>query len=98
MLKRKIEDRIRQHLTSDSSTILIVDGARQVGKSYIIRTLGKELFPNFVEINMYDDKKGNKAFEGTGSVQDFYFRLSTYAGSKLKKKNNTLVFTDEIQA
>lgn len=98
MLKRKIQKRIEAHFTSDRDKILIVDGARQVGKSFIIRTVGKELFPNFVEINMYDDKKGDKVFEGTGSVTDFYFRLSTVAGSKLKKKNNTLVFIDEIQA
>ena len=97
MLKRRIAERIREHLTSNNNKILIVDGARQVGKSFIIRMVGKELFPNFVEINMYDDKKGSKAFEGTGSVADFYFRLSTVAGSKLKKKNNTLVFIDEIQ-
>ena len=98
MLRRKIQKRIEEHLTSDSNKILIVDGARQVGKSFIIRMIGKELFPNFVEINMYDDKKGDRTFEGTGSVEDFYFRLSTVAGSKLKKKNNTLVFIDEIQA
>lgn len=97
MLKRRIAERIKMHLASNSNKILIVDGARQVGKSFIIRMLGKELFSNFVEINMYDDKKGSKAFEGTGSVADFYFRLSTVAGSKLKKKNNTLVFIDEIQ-
>lgn len=97
MLKRRIAERIKMHLASNSNKILIVDGARQVGKSFIIRMVGKELFPNFVEINMYDDKKGSKAFEGTGSVADFYFRLSTVAGSKLKKKNNTLVFIDEIQ-
>ena len=98
MLRRKMHDRIKEYLTSDSNKILIVDGARQVGKSFIIRTVGKELFPNFVEINMYDDKKGAKVFEDTGSVDDFYFRLSTVGGSRLKKKNNTLVFLDEIQA
>ena len=98
MLRRKMHDRIKEYLTSDSNKILIVDGARQVGKSFIIRTVGKELFPNFVEINMYDDKKGAKVFAGTGSVDDFYFRLSTVGGSRLKKKNNTLVFLDEIQA
>ena len=97
MLRRKIQQRIEEHFTSDRNKILIVDGARQVGKSFIIRTVGKELFPNFVEINMYDDRKGDKVFEGTGSVADFYFRLSTVAGSKLKKKSNTLVFIDEIQ-
>lgn len=98
MLKRKMQKRIADFLTKRNDKILLVDGARQVGKSFIIRTVGRELFPNFVEINMYDDKKGSKVFEGTGSVDDFYFRLSTVAGTKLKKKNNTLVFLDEIQA
>lgn len=37
MLYRKIEYTIEQHLKSDSNKILLVDGARQIGKTYIIR-------------------------------------------------------------
>ena len=47
MLYRKIEKVIEEHLKSDSKKILLVDGARQVGKTYIIRHVGKKLFENF---------------------------------------------------
>ena len=40
MLYRKIEKYIVSHLQSGSDEILIVDGARQIGKSYIIREIG----------------------------------------------------------
>ena len=49
MLYRKIEKVIEAHLTSDSKKILLIDGARQVGKTYIIRHVGKKLFENFIK-------------------------------------------------
>ena len=52
MLFRKIEAYIANHLQSGSDKILVVDGARQIGKSYIIREVGKKLFPNYIEVNM----------------------------------------------
>ena len=50
MLFRKIESLIEDHLQSDSKKILLIDGARQVGKTYIIRHVGHKLFENFIEI------------------------------------------------
>ena len=47
MLYRKIESLIEEHLESDSPKVLLIDGARQVGKTYIIRHVGKKLFENF---------------------------------------------------
>ena len=46
MLQRKIADLIEEHLRSGSERILLIDDARQVGKTYIIRHVGKKLFPN----------------------------------------------------
>lgn len=60
MLYRKIENDIVSHLQSRTDKILIVDGARQIGKSYIIREVGKKLFPNYIEINMETDKLGDR--------------------------------------
>lgn len=97
MLYRKIESVIEKHLKSDSQKILLVDGARQVGKTYIIRHVGKKLFENFIEINMVEDSLGDKLFENTRTVGDFYLQVSVLAGSKLKNKENTLIFIDEIQ-
>lgn len=98
MLYRKIEKYIATHLLSGSDKILIVDGARQIGKSYIIREVGRKLFPNYIEINMEIDKLGERNFAEAKTVDDFYLALSTVAGDKMKEKKNTLVFIDEIQA
>ena len=98
MLKRKIEDLIEQHLRSGSERILLIDGARQVGKTFIIRHVGKKLFPHFIEINMLEDSVGSKLFANAATVDDFYLRVSMIAGDKMGKARDTLVFIDEIQA
>lgn len=98
MLYRKIASVIEEHLRSDSDRILLVDGARQVGKTYIIRYLGKKLFPNFIELNMVEDSIGNQLFLNTKTVEDFYLQISMLAGDKMGKKEDTLIFLDEIQA
>ena len=85
-------------LKSDSKKILLVDGARQVGKTYIIRHVGKKLFENFIEINMVEDSLGDRLFENTRTIEDFYLQVSMLFGSKMKQKENTLIFIDEIQA
>lgn len=98
MLYRKIESLIETHLKSDSKKILLIDGARQVGKTYIIRHVGKKLFENFIELNMVEDSLGERLFSNTRTVEDFYLQVSMLAGSKMKSKENTLIFIDEIQA
>ena len=97
-LRRKIEKDIRDYLSSGSNRMLIVDGARQVGKSFIIRQVGKQMFPNYIEINMEADKLGDRVFAEAKTVKDFYFALSIVAGDRMKDREDTLVFIDEIQA
>ena len=98
MLYRKIESLIEAHLKSDSKKILLIDGARQVGKTYIIRYVGQKIFENFIEINMVEDSLGNRLFANTKTVEDFYLQVSMLFGSKMKQKDNTLIFIAEIQA
>ena len=97
MLERKIQSAINHHFTSDSNKVLVIDGARQIGKTYIIRHVGKALFKNFVEINLLEDSLSDRVFEDAKSVDEFYFRLGLVAGEKLGNKENTLIFLDEIQ-
>ena len=98
MLFRKIESYIRDYLTSDCNKILIIDGARQIGKSYIIESVGKDLFKeNFIKVNLWEDPKLADLFKNVSNVEDFYFTLSTIAGDKMGDKTNTLIFIDEIQ-
>lgn len=98
MLIRKIESLIREHLQSTSNKVLLIDGARQVGKTYIIRYVGEELYKNFIEINMIEDSLKDRLFEGVKTVEDFYFQVSMLAGNKMGQKEDTLIFVDEIQA
>ena len=90
MLRRKIQTEIADYLDNGSEKILILDGARQIGKSFIIRHEGQKRFKNYIEIDLYEDKKGDRLFD--------YLRLSTIAGNRMGKKEDTLVFLDEIQA
>ncbi len=98
MLFRKIESKIRDYFTSNAKEIMLIEGARQIGKSYIIRHVGKSMFENYIEINFEKDKQGDRLFANVNTVDDFYVTLSTIAGNKLNDKNNTLIFIDEIQA
>ena len=98
MLYRKITKHIEDFLSSNSNRMLMIDGARQIGKSYIIRYVGKKMFSNYIEINMEEDKLGDRIFADAKTTNDFYMALSLVAGDKMKDKENTLVFIDEIQA
>ena len=98
MLQRKIQGKIIDYLENGSKKILVLNGARQIGKSFIIRHEGQKRFANYIEIDLIEDKYGDRVFEGTKSKEDFYLRLSTIAGDKMQDKDNTLVFLDEIQA
>lgn len=98
MLYRKITKRIEEYLSSASNRMLLIDGARQIGKSYIIRWVGQKKFSNYIEINMEEDKLGDRIFADAKTTKDFYMALSLVAGDKMGDKTNTLVFIDEIQA
>ena len=97
MLYRKITSYIEEYLKSDTDKILILEGARQVGKSFSIREAGTRLFPNYVEINFVEDDEGEQLFKNIHKKEDFYLTLSMIAGDKLSDRDNTLVFFDEIQ-
>lgn len=98
MLIRKIASTIEEHLQSGSDRILLIDGARQVGKTYIVRYVAKKLFKNVIEVNMVEDSIGDRLFANVRTVEDFYLRISMNAGDKMQTRENTLIFIDEIQA
>lgn len=96
MLYRKIEGVLEEELLN-SNKIPMIEGARQIGKTYIIRYVGQKLFKNFIEINLLDDFNSDKIFENINSVDKFYMQISAIYGNMLDTKKNTLIFLDEIQ-
>lgn len=97
MLYRRITSYIENYLKSDTDKILILEGARQVGKSFSIREVGTRLYANYIEINFVEDDEGEQLFKNIHRKEDFYLTLSMVAGDRLSARNDTLVFLDEIQ-
>lgn len=97
MFFRKIEKRLVEYFNDISSKILVINGARQIGKSFIIRETSKKHFKNYIEINLMSDFNGDKVFKNVRKTKDFYLQLSALYGDRLNDVSDTIIFLDEIQ-
>ena len=79
MLERKFTQFLENFLMEEPNKILLVNGARQIGKSYLIRYVGKKLFTHFIEINLKEDKEGDQVFADVHTTNDLYMRLGNYS-------------------
>ncbi len=94
MLKRKAEQLLNEWKNSNDA--LLITGARQVGKSYLIREFGKANFKHFIEINLYEQKEFIPVLEQAKNAEDLLFRISALTSENLAV-GETLIFLDEIQ-
>ena len=92
MLYRKFASHIEDFLRQEPKKILLVNGARQIGKSNLIRYVGKKMFKNYVEINLKEDKESLGIFETVQSTNDFYLQLGTMAGNRWARRRIHLSF------
>ncbi len=97
MFYRKIESKLNEYYKNKDDQILIVTGARQIGKSYIIRETAKKSFKYYIEINLQDDFDGEKLFSQIKTIKDFYFVVTSLYGNHLNTVDDTIIFLDEIQ-
>lgn len=95
MLNRKIYSYLRNFFNNEKKALL-VEGARQVGKTYAIRKTGSECFKNVVEINFINQPKFREAFSVPSDAKNILLRLSALANTTLEP-GNTLIFFDEVQ-
>jgi len=92
MLERKFTQCLEHILTNEPDKILLVNGARQIGKSYLVRYVGKRLFKHFDEINLKEDKEGDQVFAGVKTTNDLYMRLGNYYSKPLGNKTDTPIY------
>jgi hypothetical protein len=95
MFSRTIENSLKSWKNSNIRKPLILRGARQVGKTSIIRKFGRENFDQVIEINL-EKKEQFAVFNQATSVTDFLKRLSLFF-DKIIIPGTTLLFIDEIQ-
>lgn len=95
MLQRKIEKQILNWLENDTKALLI-EGARQVGKTYIIRKCLEYAKRDYVEFNLIKQPQIVALFDNIESTDDLIANLSLMTDKKLVK-GKTVLFFDEIQ-
>ncbi|MBM3699831.1 MAG: ATP-binding protein [Actinobacteria bacterium] len=95
MFNRNIETELKKWKTSTIRKPLLVRGARQVGKTSVIRKFGRENFGDVVEINL-EKKEQLSVFDKAINVEDFLKRISIFFDKKAVE-GNSLLFIDEIQ-
>jgi uncharacterized protein len=95
-MKRSFEKNIHEWVDDPNRKVLLLRGARQVGKTWLIRETGKR-FTHYLEVNFEMDKSVHKFFSGDLNPDEICINLSAYYNIPIRN-GQTLLFFDELQA
>lgn len=96
-IKRTISQDLAAWANRDARKVLLLRGARQVGKTFVCRQLG-ESFKSFVEVNLVEQPMIAKLFNDEGlSIDQLITSIAALVGQRIVD-GETLLFIDEIQA
>ncbi|RPI72828.1 MAG: DUF4143 domain-containing protein [Desulfobacteraceae bacterium] len=95
-MKRTIDEELKKWRVDPRHKVLLVRGARQVGKTYSIRTLAQS-FENLLEVNFEEHEDVKTFFNGPLSPEGILEKLTAYFGVQVHQ-GKTLLFFDEVQA
>ena len=95
MIRRDAEKQINDWIDNDKDALLIT-GARQIGKTYLIRNCLKEKYIPYIELNFIENPEYIELFSKSFSSKDIIMRLSLIGGEKLIP-GKTVIFLDEVQ-
>ncbi len=96
-LQRKFYRYLLNWKTAHQYECLLVRGARQIGKTYIIEKFARENYTNFIALNFAIDPTACEIFEGSLAAEDIYRRISVFVPDVKLIPGATLIFLDEIQ-
>ena len=97
MIKRKMYKYLINWKQKKDKSALIIKGARQVGKSYLVREFGRNEYECYIEINFLKNPLYKNIFKGDLSAEEIFKRLSAYIPNLKIIPFKTLLFLDEIQ-
>ncbi len=97
MLNRKIMEELISWKNMHRKECLLVKGARQIGKTFIIEKFGKTHYTSYIYINFIKEPEQKKIFDGSLSADEIYKRISLYVDNVTFIEHDTLIFLDEIQ-
>lgn len=96
MLKRKAYDKLLEWKSQNKKKALCIIGARQIGKTTLIREFGRQHYENFVEINFVTDEGAADIFAGSLDAETIITNLTAYVRRPMEP-GKTLVLFDEVQ-
>ena len=96
MLYRKAYDKLKRWKQQKRRTALCIQGARQIGKTTLVREFGKNEYACFLEFNFVSDADARSVFDGNLDANTLIEGLSALARQPLVP-GNTLILFDEIQ-
>ena len=96
MLNRKAYERFVAWKRAQGHKALLVTGARQVGKTYLIERFLENAYPQYVKFDLIDQRRVLASFRQAIDAEDLMLRISTAASTELVP-GQTAIFIDEIQ-
>ena len=97
MLKRKASEFIKKWVESKEKKCLVVQGARQTGKTYVVERFAEEHYEELVEINFKQMISAKDIFEGDLTVDNMVMAMRFRFPEKKIIPGKTMIFLDEIQ-
>ena len=97
MLKRKFYDTLLAWKSKKPQTCLLVKGAGQIGKTFIIDRFGKDNYKSYIYINFIETPQAKDIFNGELSAESIFSHISLVFPDSCFIENDTLIFLDEIQ-
>ena len=97
MLRRKAMDKLIEWKNNPDKMALIVRGARQVGKTYVIKEFAREYYDNYVYINFEENPQFKEIFEENLSSEEIISQISLRFNNIVIEPKKTLIIFDEIQ-
>ena len=96
MLKRKIYGRLRDWKAARDRDCLVLKGARQVGKTFIVDRFGRENYKSFIHIDFVKHPEHKLIFDGSLEASDIMKKLTLYVSDVCFAEGDTLIFLDGI--
>lgn len=96
MLQRKIYKQMEAFYQRRPKKAMMIVGARQVGKSYIVEEFCKARYESFIKMDFIENPEFVSALAGAGSTEEILLRLSALFGDKMIP-GKTMIFFDEVQ-
>lgn len=96
MLRRKAYQNLLKWKQNSNNKALCIVGARQIGKTTLIREFGKAEYEHFAEINFVTDEKAGHIFDGKLTAEELITNMTAYIQKPLEP-GKTLILFDEVQ-